>query len=106
MSELNVEIDLAKCLTQHGFVLHMNEIFQFPGDFWNAVSVVDSGMQDLGWIAEQRVDITQINLNKAKKKSNDGPNHGLKWAMDRFDMYQRYWDRPGRKKSFHVACRG
>ena len=38
-----------------------------PGDFWNAVSVVDSGMQDLGWIAEQRIDITQINLNKAKK---------------------------------------
>ena len=66
MSELNVEIDLAKCLTQHGFVLHMNEIFH-SGDFWNAVSVVDSGMQDLGWIAEQRIDITQINLNKAKR---------------------------------------
>jgi hypothetical protein len=74
-------------------------------DFRHAVSVVDGGTQDLGWIAEPRINITLVNLNKAKEKPQDGPNHGLKWAMDRFDMYQRYWDRPGRQKSFHVTCR-
>ena len=36
-------------------------------DFRHAVSVVDGGTQDLGWIAEPRINITLVNLNKAKR---------------------------------------
>lgn len=105
MSELNVEIDLAKCLTQHGFVLHMNEIFQFG-------RLLECRQRRRQRHAGPGLDCGAAHRHHAdqpeqgEKKPNDGPNHGLKWAMDRFDMYQRYWDRPGRKKSFHVACRG
>ena len=34
---------------------------------FHAVSVVDGGTQDLGWIAEPRINITLVNLNKAKR---------------------------------------
>ena len=106
MSELTVNVDLAKCLTQRGFVDHLNDIFNFPGDFWNSVNVVDDHMQDFSWIPEDTINVTLTNLNKAKKNPNDGPNHGLKWAIDRFDMYKNYWDFPRASKIFNIHVKG
>ncbi|WP_234638776.1 barstar family protein [Delftia tsuruhatensis] len=103
MSRLDVNIDIAKCLTQNGFINQLNDAFHFPTNFWSSVYVVDDYMQDLGWISEKEIHVTLTNMNKAKKKPNDGTNHGLKWAIDRFDLYKRYWSYPGKEKSFDYS---
>ena len=53
--------------------LSRGKTLQSTRDFRHAVSVVDGGTQDLGWIAEPRINITLVNLNKAKEKPQDGP---------------------------------
>lgn len=105
MEKLNLEVDLAKCLTQNGFINQLNEAFHFPEDFWNSVSVVDSYMQNLGWITQKEIHVTLYNLNKAKKKPNDGVDYGLNWVIDRFDLYQKYWEFPDKEKNFDYSFR-
>ena len=105
MTEFNVNVDVSRCLTQNGFVNHLNEVFQFPENFWPSVAVVDENMQSLYWISENIINVTLINMNKAKKKPNDGSNHGLRWAIDRFEMYKKYWDHPDNEKSFNIFFR-
>jgi hypothetical protein len=102
MNERNVIIDISKCLTQNGFIVHLNDVFCFPDPFWKSVNVVDSYMQDLSWLPEKTINITLINIKKAKKKPNDGTNHGLKWAIDRLELYRNYWSYPSMRKEFHI----
>ena len=89
---LRFRVDLARCLTQAGFIRTLRDEFAVPPGC-ESMAQIDDWMRDLGWFGVGFIAIELCNEAAAQRRNPDGYH----WAMERFQMYR---DRFARRLRF------